>query len=83
METESATNQLEILKIEIFIQKRQAKNPNNYRGPSISSTQLKILCVIILGRLDNWSESNLLEGQFGFRSNRGCQDAIYCLRRVH
>lgn len=66
----------------LFKNKGVAKDAVNYRGLSISSTQLKVLCIIILRRLGTWYESNLLEGQFGFRSNRGCQDAIYCLKRV-
>ena len=70
-------------RLKALYKKGKPSDPNNYRGLSISSTQLKILCVIILRRLENWYESNLLEGQFGFRTNRGCQDAIYCLRRVH
>lgn len=66
----------------LFKNKGSTKDPSNYRGISVSSTQLKVLCMIILSRISDWYDDNLLEGQYGFRPKRGCQDAIYCLKRV-
>ena len=66
----------------LFKEKGSADDAGNYRGISVGSTQLKILCVVILTRMRAWYEGGLSEGQFGFRANRGCQDAIYGLKRV-
>ena len=62
--------------------KGDANDATNYRGISVGSTQLKILCVIVMERTKKWYEGSLGEGQYGFRSNRGCQDAIYGLKRI-
>eukprot|EP00794_Sanderia_malayensis_P014561 gene14561-16063_t len=54
----------------LFKNKGSADDASNYRGISIGSTQLKILCVVILTRLKDWYECNLSEGQYGFRFSR-------------
>ena len=66
----------------LYKNKGKADDAGNYRGISVGSTQLKVLCVIILTRMREWYEGNLSEGQYGFRAKRGCQDAIYGLKRV-
>lgn len=69
-------------RLKALYKKGDPKLASNYRGLSVSSMLLKVLCSMVLVRLRPWYEASLLEGQFGFRENRGCQDAIYCLRQV-
>ena len=62
--------------------KGKEDDPKAYRGLQIGSTFCKILVIIILRRLNQWYESQLLEQQHGFRSGRGTTDAIYILKRL-
>ncbi len=53
---------------------------NNYRGISLLSLPGKVFALILNSRLSLWADTLLLEGQCGFRKNRGCTDAIFILR---
>ncbi|XP_071959537.1 uncharacterized protein [Antedon mediterranea] len=66
----------------IWKKKGSPLDPSMYRGISIGSTFSKILMVIILSRFSIFYESQLLRTQFGFRSNRGCNDAIYVIKQI-
>ena len=62
--------------------KGKEDDPKAYRGLQIGSTFCKILVIIILRRLNQWYECQLLEQQNGFRSMRGTTDGVYLLKRV-
>ena len=56
---------------------------DNYRGISLLSIPGKVYSMVIGHRLRDWADKQLLEVQSGFRPYRGCNDAIFALRRVH
>ena len=56
---------------------------DNYRGISLLSVPSKVYSMLIGERLQEWVDSQLLDVQCGFRSDRGCNDAIFGLRRLH
>ena len=47
--------------------KGKIDDPKTYRGLQIGSTLCKILIMIVIGRIKNWYESQLLDQQQGFR----------------
>ena len=58
--------------------------PGDYRGISIQSSVMKILCSILNNRLSDYLECNqlLAEEQNGFRKGRSCQDHIFTLNTI-
>ena len=56
---------------------------DNYRGISLLSIPGKVYSMIIGNRLKDWVDQQVLDVQSGFRPYRGCNDAIFSLRRVH
>ena len=67
----------------LFKNKGSMKDPSKYRGITLSTILSKILVNILLARLNKTYDGVLYEGQMGFRPNRGCNDGIYCLKRLH
>ena len=61
--------------------KKDHRDPNNYRGITITSAAYKLYCSIINNRLYNWFELNngLCDEQGGFRSGRCTGDHISSL----
>ena len=55
---------------------------NNWRGITLLSIPSKVLCKIILRRIDSAISDNLREEQAGFRSGKGCIDQIFSLRTI-
>ena len=66
----------------LYKNKGKANEANNYRGLSINATLNKILMSVVLDRIQNVYESNILENQFGFRKNRSTNDAIFIVKNV-
>ena len=66
----------------IWKKKGHILDPTKYRGISIGPTLCKIAMNIILKRLSNFYEKQLLRTQFGFRSGLGCNDGIYTLKTL-
>ena len=62
--------------------KGKITDPTAYRGLQIGSTLCKILMIIILDRLKEWYDENLLDQQQGFRPGRGTCDGIYLVKRL-
>ena len=62
--------------------KGNIKEPEAYRGLQIGSTLCKIMVIIVINRLKNWYEQQLLDQQQGFRSGRGTSDGIYIIKRI-
>ena len=62
--------------------KGKITDPTAYRGLQIGSTLCKILMIIILDRLRDWYDENLLDQQQGFRPGRGTTDGIYLVKRL-
>ena len=62
--------------------KGSIKDPSSYRGLQIGATMSKILVVIILNRIKDWYDNQLLEQQQGFRRGRGTADGIFVTKRV-
>ena len=60
----------------LFKNKGQAGDPSKYRGLSINSLLNKVLMIIILDRLKETYEKNLMPYQYGFRSGVGTVDGI-------
>ena len=57
-------------------------NCDNWRGITLLSIPSKILCRIILKRMDKAIDKELREEQAGFRAGRGCIDQIFALRNI-
>ena len=53
-----------------------------WRGIMLSSVFTKILATVMMNRICIAYEQNIAEGQMGFRTKRGCQDGVYCLKGV-
>ena len=60
--------------------KGSLEDPNSYRGISLQSHCMKVLCEIIKRRLDPLTEAIVGEYQCGFRAGRSTQDAIFVYR---
>ena len=57
-------------------------NCNNWRGITLLSIPGKILCKILLRRIDSAIDDRLRDEQAGFRSGKGCIDQIFSLRNI-
>jgi len=66
----------------LFKNKGQASDPSKYRGLSINSLLNKVLMIIILDRLKETYEKNLMLYQYGFRSGVGTVDGIFVAKRL-
>ena len=62
--------------------KGKADDPKTYRGLQIGSSLCKIMVTIIINRLKDWYERQLLDQQQGFRSARGTTDGIFIAKSV-
>ena len=62
--------------------KGSATDPSTYRGLQIGSSLCKIMVIIILNRLSNWYDEQLLDQQQGFRRGRGTAGGIFVTKRV-
>ena len=62
--------------------KGKIDDPKTYRGLQIGSSLCKIMIVILISRLKNWYEKQLLDQQQGFRSARGTTDGIFVAKSV-
>jgi exonuclease III len=52
----------------------EARDPNNYRGITVTSAVGKLYGRVLLGRIQGWCEGWLGEEQAGFRAKRGCEE---------
>ena len=57
-------------------------DPSNYRGISVSAVVSRLLPMIILDRISESYNNTIEQNQFGFRKNKGCDNAIFILRNV-
>ena len=62
--------------------KGKIDDPKSHRAQQIGSTFCKILVIIIINRIKNWYDCQLLDQQQGFRSGRGTADGIFITKRV-
>ena len=62
--------------------KGKSSDPNAYRGLQVGSSMCKIMIVIILNRIKDWYDKQLLDQQQGFRSGRGTTDGIFITKRI-
>ena len=62
--------------------KGSAKDPASYRGLQVGSSLCKIMIIIILNRLKNWYDEQLLDQHQGFQRGRGTADGIYVTKRL-
>ena len=67
----------------MLFKKGERSNPANYRGISLLNVMLKIFTQMLLNRIQDYSENNILpECQAGFRPGRGCADHIFTLSSI-
>ena len=66
----------------LFKNKGSKMEAGNYRGLSITSTLSKLYTSIIIDRIKPLYESLLLPTQFGFRTNKSTNDAIFVLKNI-
>ena len=62
--------------------KGKAYDPATYRGLQIGSTLCKLMVVIIISRIQQWYEKQLLDQQQGFRTGRGTTDGIFLAKAL-
>ena len=60
--------------------KGDPSNIDNYRGISVLSLPGKVLAILLKKRWQTWDEAMLMEEQYGFRTGRSCNDAIFSLQ---
>ena len=65
-----------------IFKKGDSKECGNYRGITILSIVAKTFARVLEKRLRNILEDTLEDSQFGFRPNRGINDAIFILRQL-
>ena len=63
--------------------KGKQDDPSTYRGLQIGSSFCKIMVSVIIGRINEWYDKQLLDQQQGFRFARGTADGIFIAKRVH
>ena len=56
-------------------------DPANYRAITLLSIPGKVLCRMILNRIQGTVDAHLMEEQCGFRSSRGTTDAVFVVRQ--
>ena len=62
--------------------KGSPNDPSTYRGIQIGSSLCKIIIIVIIERLKNWYEAQLLDQQQGFRQARGTTDGVFVIKSV-
>ena len=62
--------------------KGSSKDPSTYRRLQVGSSLCKIMVIIILNRLKDWYDNQLLDQQHGFRRKRGTADGIFVTKRL-
>ena len=62
--------------------KGKADDPTTYRGMQIGSTLCKLMVVIIINRIKDWNERQLLDQQQGFRAGRGTTDGLFLVKSL-
>ena len=68
--------------ISCLFKKYSRSDPANYRGISVTATLSRIIPMIIRKRLQDAYNSMLDQSQYGFRSNTGCDDAIFIVPNI-
>jgi exonuclease III len=68
--------------VPLFKGKGSARATTNHRPISLLSIPGKVYALILLHRVSDQVDSQLLESQCAFRSNRGLSDATYTLRSI-
>ena len=62
--------------------KGKQEDPTAYRALQIGSTLCKLMVVIIITRINDWYEKQLLDQQQGFRKGRGTTDGIFIAKSL-
>ena len=57
-------------------------DPSNYRGIQVGSIVCKIFVILLINRIQEWYNSQILDFQNGFRSGRSTCDGIYILKQT-
>ena len=57
-------------------------DPTTYRGLQVGATLCKVMVVIIINRIHDWYEKQLLDQQQGFRTGRGTTDGIFLAKAL-
>jgi hypothetical protein len=68
--------------VPLFKGKGSSRETTNHRPISLLSIPGKVYALILLHRVSHQVDSQLLESQCAFRSNRGLSDATYTLRSI-
>ena len=68
--------------ISCLFKKYSRSDPANYRGISVTATLSRIMPMIIMKRLQDAYNNMLDQSQYGFRSNTGCDDAIFIVCNI-
>ena len=66
----------------IWKKKGLKSDPSKYRGISVGSTLCKVAAKIYLTRFNDFYAASILESQFGFRTNRGTDDALFNFKKI-
>ena len=66
--------------LKVLPKKGDLSIPGNYRGIMLLEAAYKIITILLLNRLRPIAESLDHEQQCGFRTGRGCNDAIYTVK---
>ena len=82
-ENEETTKEWNIMTLlKIYKNKGDKKVCDNYRGIALLNATSKIFSRIILNRIQNLIDNQLLEIQAGFRPNRSTMDQIFILKQT-
>ena len=69
-------------KLRVIFKKGDTELPKNYRPISFIPVLAKLFSTVLYRRIEGIVENRLAEEQYGFRSGRGCTDAVHVLRMV-
>jgi len=65
-----------------IFKKGDKQQPDNYRGVTLLAAAGKVYVQVLHQRIHGHLNSQLLDGQNGFRPGRGTGDALFCMRRM-
>lgn len=71
------------VQVSLWKRKGDKTDPNTYRGIVLLPLLTRVMAKLLATRLRTWTERFLSPYQFGFRPNRGTDDILFIVRRVH
>lgn len=66
----------------LWKRKGSPSDPATYRGIALGPILVKLFMNVLMVRMKDFYEGNLLKTQFGFREGKGCNDGIFVMKQL-